>query len=109
MSLVACPSCGGSGRPNDKFVFGGDYCDCPAGLELMTSEVVALEQKELARVALIEKTKPMCCMPECDKLADWDVRWGDSPDDYTHSCAVHVNDLLEEGKVNTLTPIPKEK
>lgn len=57
---------------------------------------------------LIDKTKPMCCMPDCGKLADWDVRWGTSPDDYTHSCISHVNELLEDGKVNTLTPIAHE-
>lgn len=109
MSLVACPSCGGSGRPTDKFVFGGDYCDCPAGLELMTSDLAALEKTRLISVPLIEKQKLMCCLPECDKLADWDVRWGDAPDDYTHSCTSHVAELLEDGKINTLTPIAKEK
>ena len=52
-----------------------------------------------------EELKLHCCMPECDKPAEWEIYWGPTADDCTHSCSEHTGELLEENTVNTLTPI----
>lgn len=49
-----------------------------------------------------EKQKPYCCFIPCDKGAEFEIRDGETPDDYTHSCTEHVGSLLQAGKVSTV-------
>lgn len=46
-----------------------------------------------------------CCKVGCDRLADWQICWGDSPDDYTEACGEHVGDLLEPDAENRIYPL----
>ena len=39
----------------------------------------------------------------CGKKAKWEINYGPSPDDFTHACEKHVGELLEEGKINTVS------
>ncbi len=46
----------------------------------------------------------ICCMLDCTRNAEWELRDGAGPDDYTHACTEHVGALLS-GAVTTVTPI----
>jgi hypothetical protein len=41
----------------------------------------------------------------CAAAAEWDIRFGPSPDDYTEACTAHVGALLGGYPVYTITPI----
>lgn len=36
-----------------------------------------------------------CCLLLCPRQADWEIWYGNTPDDYTHACTKHVGRLLE--------------
>lgn len=49
--------------------------------------------------------KPHCCFIPCKAAADWEIRYGNTPDDYTHSCTPHVGEMLEAEQENAVYPI----
>lgn len=51
--------------------------------------------------------KALCCKVGCRKDAVWQIWTGNTPDDYTEACQVHVGDLLLPGVQNDLHPIPE--
>lgn len=51
-------------------------------------------------------TKRRCCFIPCDKLADYEIRNGDGPDDYTDSCLEHVPEMLTDAETHYLYKIP---
>ncbi len=41
-----------------------------------------------------------CCYipesgPDCANYALYELRWGPTPDDYTHSCGRHLNEMVD--------------
>lgn len=38
-----------------------------------------------------------CCCIECDNKAEFEIKNGNTFDDYTHSCVKHVGELLGDG------------
>ena len=50
--------------------------------------------------------EPFCCNLECENTPRWEIWWGTAPDDYTHACVDHVGELLEDGTVNHVYPLP---
>lgn len=49
--------------------------------------------------------KAHCCTLGCAANAEWEIRWGNGPDDYIHACTDHVGVLLEAEKVNSVYPL----
>jgi hypothetical protein len=47
----------------------------------------------------------VCCRPPCPDEAEFELRDGPSPDDYTHACRQHVRELLADDKQTTITPL----
>ena len=41
----------------------------------------------------------------CEAKAEWEIRHGDGPDDYTDGCTGHVGALLTDATVHTIYPI----
>jgi hypothetical protein len=41
----------------------------------------------------------------CSSAADWEIRYGPAPDDFTHACEAHVGFLLQGGVENVAIPI----
>lgn len=52
---------------------------------------------------MTKERKPHCCLEGCDAAADVEIRHGDAPHDYTHSCTKHIGDLLTDEYQHTLT------
>lgn len=53
--------------------------------------------------------KPECCVVECEKVAEWEIRTGQGPDDYTHACTAHVGDLLTDAEEHRVYPVSEEE
>lgn len=49
--------------------------------------------------------KMECCRLECNKDAEWVIKYGDTVDDYCHSCNEHLVSMLDSEKVNTVFTI----
>lgn len=48
---------------------------------------------------------PICCLFECSEPAEWRIRHGHTPDDYTESCTDHVGQLLTSTLEHRIYPI----
>lgn len=46
-----------------------------------------------------------CCFIGCDKLAEWEIVYGNTLDDYTDACTEHVGALLTDAPSHTVYPI----
>jgi hypothetical protein len=53
--------------------------------------------------------KPVCCVITCGKDAEWEIRYGETTDDYTHACTEHVGEMLEPDKINTVYPAERDE
>lgn len=49
--------------------------------------------------------KHHCCQIGCEEKAEWNIVWGNSPDDYTHACTKHVGELLTEASEHRIYPL----
>lgn len=49
-----------------------------------------------------------CCWPDCDNLAEWEIRDGPGLEDYTESCTKHVGNLLQDKPEHRIYPIEQE-
>lgn len=51
------------------------------------------------------KAKAGEVVPGCQKDAEWEIRSGDGPDDFTDSCTEHVGEMLTEAPEHKIYPI----
>ena len=49
----------------------------------------------------------ICCKPDCEKPAEWQIYWGNEPHQSTEACEEHVGYLLESDVTNHVYPIVK--
>jgi hypothetical protein len=50
-------------------------------------------------------TDRICCIPGCDKPAQWEIWWDDSPDESTDACTEHVGASLVDSEEHRIYPI----
>ena len=55
-----------------------------------------------------------CCIPDqtkqdeqCQNLATYQIWWGNTPDDFTESCATHLEEMLDDHVSFTVLRIPE--
>lgn len=57
--------------------------------------------------AILDDGEPYCCVIGCEEPADFEIRDGDGPDDFTHACTGHVGELCSDG-VCQVYPIDRD-
>ena len=50
----------------------------------------------------------VCCEPDCLQPANWELRDGTGPDDYTHACDGHIGSLLRPDVETFVRHTPKD-
>lgn len=73
-----------------------------------------IEREELDRRREMRRKEMMqqyrhCCQLGCPEKAEFVIRWGNAPDDYTESCYTHVGELLSPGEANIVWEIAREE
>jgi hypothetical protein len=53
----------------------------------------------MIRMVMIEM---YCCQINCVKKAEWEIKFGDKPDNFAHACTEHVGDLLDSEITNAV-------
>ncbi len=53
-------------------------------------------------------TDKQCCVFGCHKEADYEMWFGDMPDDYTFTCHEHIPELITDADRHILYTIKKE-
>lgn len=55
-----------------------------------------------------DKTKrATCCAVDCNESAEWELRDGPRPDNYTHACDAHVGALLSRDRAALLSTVTR--
>jgi hypothetical protein len=46
-----------------------------------------------------------CCQIDCVKEAEYEIVWGDKPDEFTHSCSEHLSEMLTDARLHTIVKL----
>ena len=57
----------------------------------------------------LKKEGRFCCHIPCDQPAEWQIWYGDGPDDFTESCTEHIPALLTDAPEHRIYPIKELK